>query len=445
MSLAGSVTLQVGADETPTRVFFSNLGCKLNQAELEALAREFDAAGYSIAPSLHEADLHIVNTCTVTRSAARDSRKLARRGRHANPRMRTVLTGCYVAQDPERAAALAGVDLVVGNGEKKALLAKVEAAFGPAHRDPSAVPVPYVPLDFGNARALVKVEDGCNMRCAFCIIPRTRGRQRSRALEAVVREVDGLAGGGYQEVVVTGVQISAYRDGEAGLFELLTALLERTPIPRLRLTSIAPWRFDPRLLDLVATGRLCRHFHFSLQSGCDATLARMRRPYGIEGFRRLVAKVRRRVPGVAITTDVIVGFPGETDEEFEAGLRVIEELEFARIHAFPYSPRPGTEAACLPHAVPEPVRKARMQRLLAVARGSRDAFRRTHLGREVEVLWEARRDGRWHGTSDNYLPVAATCRRDLRRALTPARVRAIHGGRLLAELSETPALHGGPV
>jgi threonylcarbamoyladenosine tRNA methylthiotransferase MtaB len=425
------------------RVYFSNLGCKLNQAELEALAREFDAAGHSIARSLDQADLHVVNTCTVTHVAARASRKLARRGLRINPHLKTVLTGCFVSEEPQRAAALAGVDLVVANHEKQHLLRRVEAAFPEARPlgapAGAATSIPHVPLAFGNARALVKVEDGCNMRCSFCIIPRTRGRQVSRPLDEVIREVADLAAGGFREVVLTGVQISSYRHRGAGLHELVRALLDRTDVARLRLSSIAPWQFDRRLLDLFSTGRLCRHFHLSLQSGCDATLARMRRPYTIAAFEALASEIRRRVPGVAITTDVIVGFPGETEEEFATSLATVRRLRCARVHAFPYSSRPGTEAAELPDPVEPRTVKERIGRMLVAAETSREAFQRGHVGREAEVLWEAKREGVWHGTTDNYLSVTVSSRRDLRRVLAPARLCATSGMGLAAELTGSAA------
>ncbi len=224
------------------QVFLSNLGCKLNQAELEQLARRFVAAGHGLATSLEEADLHVVNSCTVTHAAARDSRKAARRGARLDPRIRTVLTGCHVVAAPDEAAALAGVDLVVPNDEKEHLVERVHEAFGKAATPgvEGPLPIPYVPLAFGNSRALVKIEDGCDMRCAVCIIPLTRGRQRSRPADEVVREVAGLTAGGFAEVVVTGVQISSYRDGQTGdatgLFELVPRLLAETAVPRLRLT-----------------------------------------------------------------------------------------------------------------------------------------------------------------------------------------------------------------
>jgi len=412
------------------RVWFTNLGCKLNRAELERLAREFVGAGHRIAPSLPEADLHVVNSCTVTRAAARDSRKLARRGRRANPALRTVMTGCWVAEAPEDAARLAGVDLVVPNDAKHELLARVHTAFPelrPLGVADGPLPVPYVPLEFGNARALVKIEDGCNMNCSFCIIPRTRGRQRSRPAAEVLAEVKALERGGFREIVVTGVQISAYRRPGRGLYELVAELLGRTHEARLRLTSIAPWQFDRRLLELFASGRLCRHLHLSLQSGCDRTLKRMRRPYDTAAFAALVAEARAAVPDVAITTDVIVGFPGETGDEFDRNLEFVRRIGFARVHAFPYSERPATEAATLPGAVAQRLRKRRMKAMLAVAERSARRFRRGRLGDVASILWERRDGDLWRGTTDHYIPVVAAAEADLARRLTAGRLVELAG------------------
>ena len=376
------------------RVCFTHLGCKLNQAEIERLARDFLAAGHRVVGSPEEADLHVLNTCTVTQAAARTSRKAANR---SGRQVRTVVTGCWA---PEAS----GVDLVVPNAEKDRLLDRVHEAF--PELAPDEVPVPWVRLPFGNTRALVKVEDGCNMRCAFCIIPSTRGRQRSRALPEIVSEVRTLVESGYQEIVVTGVQISAYRSGNDRLYELVRAILRDTDVPRLRLTSIAPWDLDERLLELWSDRRLCRHLHLSLQSGSTGTLRRMRRPYTAESYLGVLDLVRS-IPGVAVTTDVIVGFPGETAAEFEESLATVVAAAFAKIHAFPYSARPGTEAADLPGQVPAEEKKERMERLLALADRAERAFRLAHLGRREIVLWEKPRDGMGQGHTDNYLRVFA--------------------------------------
>jgi threonylcarbamoyladenosine tRNA methylthiotransferase MtaB len=377
------------------RVCFTHLGCKLNQAEIERLARDFLAAGHRVVGSAAEADLHVINTCTVTQIAARSSRKAA--GRSVRTSARTVLTGCNAAME----AGVAGVDLIVPNPEKERLLDHVHAAFPDLRTEAPQIPVPYVHLPFGHTRALVKVEDGCNMRCAFCIIPSTRGRQRSRPLPEVVEEARSLVDSGFQEIVITGVQISAYRDGAERLFELIRALLHRTEAPRLRLTSIAPWDLDERLLGLWSDRRLCRHLHLSLQSGSTATLRRMRRPYSAADYLALLDRVRAAIPGVAITTDVIVGFPGETEAEFEASLATVEAARFAKVHLFPYSARPGTEAASLPGQVQPEEKRSRMERMQTIADRAERDFRLAHLGRRETVLWE--RFGQ--GLTDNYLRV----------------------------------------
>ena len=392
------------------RVFFTNLGCKLNQAEVDRLSRQFLAAGHSLAPSLSEADLHVVNSCTVTHLAARDSRKTARRGHRLNPDMKTVLTGCYATEAPKEAAALAGVDLLVTNDLKDDLLQKVHEAFPdriPQAQSAEPLAIPYVPLDFGLSRALVKVEDGCNMRCSFCIIPTTRGRQRSRSVEDVVAEVQALADGGYREVVVTGVQISEYEHAGRRLFDLVSMILQRTSVPRLRLTSIAPWKFDDRLLDLWEDPRLCRHIHMSLQSGCSATLKRMRRPYSADQYRALAEKLRAHISGLALTTDVIVGFPGETDEEFAESLEFVQHMAFARPHIFTFSPRQGTHAETLPDPVEHQVKKERTAILREAGAESERAFWQSRLGETASVVWEERRGDFWTGLTDNYIRVFA--------------------------------------
>jgi threonylcarbamoyladenosine tRNA methylthiotransferase MtaB len=472
------------------RVFFTNLGCKLNQAENERLARDFLAAGHQVAASLDDADLHVVNSCTVTAAAARSSRQAARAAvRRAPGRpLRTVLTGCYATASPAEAAGLAGVDLLVPNRDKERLLEQVARAFPEPARTGTVAGLPeehagaHLPrLPHGNTRALVKIEDGCDMRCAFCIIPATRGRQRSRPPAEVIAEVRRLAAAGYREIVLTGVQISAYRAAVAaaaalpghgrasgrplGLAHLVREVLaalpaaadrpgsaaarapssdpppggpgapEGPPATRLRLTSIAPWELDDELLALWSDRRLCRHLHLSLQSGADATLRRMRRPYTAGRYARLVERARAAVPGVAVTTDVIVGFPGETAAEFEESLATVAALGFAKVHVFPFSPRPGTAAAALPDAVPPAEQRHRMARMMAVAERSEQDFRRAHLGRRALVLWERPKGGQGQGLTDNYIRVFSPDAMALRNQLVEVELVALAPGGMIGRLT----------
>ncbi len=424
------------------RVCFTHLGCKLNQAEIEAMARRFTAAGHRLVGSLAEADLHVVNTCTVTQTAARESRKTARGGHRANPNLRTVVTGCWSAVEPEAAANLAGVDLVVPNGDKEVLFERVLAAF------PDLV-VPEEPVldigdigdfsDLGHTRALVKIEDGCNMQCAFCIIPQTRGRQRSRPPGEVLAEVQSLAAAGCREVVLTGVQISAYRADGIDLAGLVARVLAEGGAPRLRLTSIAPWELDEPLLDLFAEfggARLCRHLHLSLQSGSTATLRRMRRPYTIDGYIALLAKIREAVPGVAITTDVLVGFPGETAAEFGESLENVREIGFAKVHVFPFSSRPGTAAERMPGPVAPEEKKERTARMLQVAAVAERDFWRSQLGHRLPVLWEhPKTEGLAQGLTDNYVRVFCRTERDLWNRFVEAELVEVSEGGVRGEIA----------
>ena len=347
------------------------------------------------------------------------------------------MTGCYVSGDPEEAASLTGVDLVVPNRRKHRLVEEIHERFPESRPGPSTGmddDLPYEQLGWGNSRGLVKIEDGCNVGCAFCIIPTTRGRQRSRPLPEVLEEVKGLARAGYREVILTGVQISHYRWEGADLFELVQRILAECPLPRVRLTSLAPWRFDRRLLPLLREDRVCRHVHLSLQSGAEATLERMGRPYRAREYRELVEEIRREVPGIAVTTDVIVGFPGETGEEFEESLAFVRERRFAKIHAFPYSERPGTPAADLPDPVPYDTKRTRMDRMLSLAEETEREFWASRLGEESEVLWEESRNGRWWGTTDHYVRVWSQSPGDLAGRLGPARLTGITAEGVRAEM-----------
>ena len=401
------------------RVYFEVLGCKLNQAEAERWAREFTAAGYQVVDSPALADLIITHSCTVTGEASRKSRQMARRA--ARKGKVSVLTGCYAQVLHSQGKQLEGIDLIVGTGDTPRLL-QVLQEHGLKPHSPTTSPSLGPKTVLGRTRAFVKVQDGCNMVCAFCIIPLTRGRERSNPLDAIVDEVKRLTDLGYQEIVITGVQISSYRYGPYRLHDLVAAILEQTEIPRLRLSSIAPWDLNDRLLALWENPRLCRHLHLSLQSGCDATLRRMRRPYTAARYAEIVARARERIPGVGITTDVIVGFPGETDEEFAQSLAFVREMEFTRVHVFPYSPRPGTEGASLPEQVPEAVKKERVKAMQEVGLAGARAFARRFVGQTLPVLWETSQADVWSGYTDNYLRAITHYSGDLANQITAATI-----------------------
>jgi threonylcarbamoyladenosine tRNA methylthiotransferase MtaB len=444
------------------KVFLSTLGCKLNESELEAWTRKFANDGHEIVASPIDADICVLNTCTVTHVAARKSRQAARQIARANPNARLVLTGCYASIAPDEAKRLPNVALVVPNAEKDNLVSLASGIMPMADCTASAIDDHYgisaqtPAISQSRTRAFVKIQDGCNMSCTYCIIPLARGKERSRPLPEIVAEVESLVAAGYKEIILTGVQISEYRDHSTHLFvlrDLVGAILGETAVPRLRLTSIAPWDLDAQLLALFTDPRLCRHLHLSLQSGSDSVLRRMRRPYTTEQFTHAVDLAREKIPDVGITTDVIVGFPGESDIEFEQSQEFVERTQFSRVHVFPYSARTGTIAACLPLHVSDTVKEKRAKRMQAVADNSVRAFAQRFVGRAMPVLWEAsegserkREDPNpssalrhWSGYTDNYIRVIAESGKDLHNKLTIARLNALVGDVAFATVEKDPA------
>jgi len=383
----------------------ATLGCKVNQAESDAYAQRFSDAGFRLVSPDEPADVCVVNSCTVTNVGDQKSRQLIQRLRRANPDSLLAVTGCYAAVAPLQVERLTGADLVAGLAQKDELVELVSERL--VERG-MALPAPMSVEDLVRAtprtRLNVKVQDGCNDFCAYCIVPFSRGRARSMPLEEVVRQVDRAVREGYQEVVLTGVNMTTYgRDSGTDFGRLLEAVLERTAIHRVRLSSIEPFKFDTAWLPLWSSGRLCRHLHLPLQSGCDATLRRMRRRYDCAGFARLVDDIRSHVAGMAIWTDVIAGFPGETEEEFEQSYRYIEWLDFAGIHVFRYSPRTGTKAATMDGRVLDRVKKERSERLLALSETGKRRFAGRLIGSVQAVLFEDNGDG----LTDNYVRVQA--------------------------------------
>ena len=386
------------------RIHLQTLGCRLNEAELERWAREFAAAGHELVGRAGEADLVVFNTCAVTREAVRKSRQQIRRVRLASPGARLVVTGCYGTLHAEEAAAELGVERVVPNGDKDRLAGLVGAATGVPG---SAVVAP--PLPRGRDRAFVKIQDGCRHRCAYCVVTLARGAERSRPVAEVVAEVAALHAAGVNEVVLTGVHVGGYgSDRDTTLAALVAALLRETALPRLRLASLEPWAVDDALLGLFADPRLMPHLHLPVQSGADAVLRRMARRGRRDDLLALVARVRDLVPCMHLTTDVIAGFPGETDADWRQTVALVEEAGFGDLHVFPFSPRAGTRAAALDGAVPGAVRDARAAELVRVGRVLRRGHLARQVGRVAEVLLEGCRGeaGAHGGYTPDYLRVA---------------------------------------
>jgi len=432
------------------RVFVDSLGCRLNQSEIESLARQFKRAGHTIVATAGEADLCVVNTCAVTGEAESKSRHLLRQVARAAPAARIVATGCYAHLAPAEVLGLPGVSQVVDNLDKDRLVELTALTplppvpelwekgmrAEPFDREPLARD--YVPGAYGHTRAFVKVQDGCDNRCTFCITTIARGASRSRPLAEVVIEVQAMAAGGYQEAVLTGVHLGSYghdRGERDGLKRLVAALLADTDIARLRLSSLEPWDLDESFFELWANPRLCPHLHLPLQSGCDRTLRRMARRTTCASFSRLVAAARAAIPDLALTTDLIAGFPGESEDDFRASYEYVADLGFASLHVFSYSPRPGTAAARMRNQVPPQVKQARSRALHALGRAAGRTFRQRYLGRTMEVLWESatgadERGWRWSGLTPNYLRVEVSSRERLANRITPVRLSALREGRL---------------
>jgi threonylcarbamoyladenosine tRNA methylthiotransferase MtaB len=401
------------------RIRVDSIGCRLNISEVEEMARRFAATGHRLVGPGDMADLVVFNTCAVTHVAGRKSRQVIRQMRRANPQAGVVVTGCYAQLEPDVVKAL-GADLVVSN-EQKDILPELVVEAGLLHEaDPIPAPdapsfiAPLVPQadGAGHTRAFVKVQDGCDNRCTFCIVTVARGAGRSRPLSQVIAEIKRLVELGYQEVVISGVHLGSYGHDlgdPAGLRHLVQAILQETDLPRLRLSSLEPWDLDAAFFELWQGGRLLPHLHLPLQSGCDETLRRMARRTNQAEFARLVAAARAVIPDLSITTDIIVGFPGETEAEFAQSIAFVEAMAFARLHIFRYSRRAGTAAAKMKAQVPPQVMQARSRQMHRLNAKLEEDFRRKFVGQTMPVLWETSESYgfglQWSGLTGNYLRV----------------------------------------
>lgn len=413
------------------------LGCKLNLADSEEIARGLRAAGYQVVDRVCEADAFVVNTCSVTHVADQKSRRLIRSVRRLSPNAAVTVTGCFPQSAGFEAVNALGADLVVGtrDRDKSELVSFLaDSIAGKASKLATSNPSPEGQLATRtlHTRAFVKAQEGCNDVCAFCIVPQTRGREESRAIPDVAREVARAVDCGAREVVITGTQLGAWgRDLSPQLkpHHLIAGILERTEVLRLRFSSLQPQDITPELLALWNDPRLMPHFHLALQSGSQQTLTAMRRRYTACEFIEAAERINAAVPGAAITTDVIAGFPGETDAAFEETLALCREVGFARLHCFPYSQRSKTLATRMPSQLAPQVKQERMSRLLALGEELSDAFRKRFAGEIRPVLWEGERtiDGErlWHGHTDNYLPVYMAGK-DLHNRVTPVLIGEVY-------------------
>ena len=438
-------------------------GCKLNQADSQSLARQFSEAGYRVVSPASSADIIVLNSCTVTATADAKARQFLRAAKRRNPDAVVVATGCYAERAPGDLDKLEAVSLVLGNTAKPELVESVQnvlekdaisssapapavlpsresmrlARERPHAGHPSRPSMGEATARAGRTRAMVKIQEGCDQVCAYCIVPKVRGRERSIPAEKIVAEINRHTDEGRREVALTGTQLGTYGFDLDGidLAGLLGRILSETSVERLRVSSLQAHEITERLLALWGDTRLMSHFHIPLQSGSDRILRRMRRRYITAQFRAALDMVRRRYPDAGVTTDFIVGFPGESGEDFGCSRDFAADMRFADIHVFPYSPRPGTSAYHFGEQVAESEKRERMAEMLALSAGCRLRFRESQIGNVRPVLWEqSSRSGHWTGLTDNYVRVRAASESDLGNRITDARLTGMDGDWVLAEV-----------
>ena len=409
-------------------VSFYTLGCKVNQYETNAMEQQFIKNNYEIVENTQKADIYVINTCTVTNMAERKSRQMLRRVKEINPSAVLVVCGCYAQVAKNELEQIPEIDIILGINEKNEIVQIVEnymEKMAEQNKRSQEAEIDDVSkqkefLDFGDVtyteknRAVVKVQDGCNMFCSYCIIPYARGRIRSRKIESVVSEIEKIAKEGIKEVVITGIHVASYGkdfDNEntskkIRLIDLLEAINKIDGIDRIRLSSLEPTIVDEEFATrLSKLDKICDHFHLSLQSGCDETLKRMNRKYTTQIYRDAVATLRKYYPEASFTTDVIVGFPGETDEEFAKTYEFLKEIDFYRLHVFKYSPRRGTVAEKMPNQIDGNKKEERSNKLIELSNSMENKHNQSYIGKTVKVLFEEFEDGFFKGHTTNYMMV----------------------------------------
>ncbi|MFK7890267.1 MAG: tRNA (N(6)-L-threonylcarbamoyladenosine(37)-C(2))-methylthiotransferase MtaB [Granulosicoccus sp.] len=427
------------------RIHLSALGCRLNEAELEQWATAFVKAGDQIAADSSDADVLVMNSCAVTREAVRKSRQKIQRLQRDNPSAKLVVSGCYSELSNGSELAELGVDLVVPNARKDELVPMTRAAFQLPDMPQSATfPAQAALFTRNRHRAFIKIQDGCRYRCTFCIVTVARGAERSRTIKDIVNEVHELQARQVKEIVLTGVHVGGYgSDLDLELATLVRALLEDTDIPRIRFASVEPWDLSPEFITLFNNPRIQPHMHLPLQSGSDSVLRRMARRCKTADFSNLCDSLRNAVPHFNITTDIIAGFPGETDAEWQTSMEFIANQQFGHIHAFTYSEREGTKAATLPDSVPMPVRQQRSRELHALAETLKTAQLQRSIGQQMDVLLERGKQiddasgelWQHQGYTPNYQRVVVNSRVNLANQILPTLLTGIENGRLTGTVS----------
>jgi len=422
------------------RVAFYTLGCKLNQAETESLVGQFSQSGFQIVSPHDAADIYIANTCTVTHIADRKSRHWLRLARRRNPQALIIATGCYAQRSRHELAQLA--DFVVDNKEKEHLLALIQTlsfedrGLGEGEAKQSQMLAATV-----RTRSLIKIQDGCHGPCTYCIVPKVRPHEYSLPSSQIIDEVQQKVALGYKEVVLTGTKVGSYKDDGTDLRDLVQRILRDTGIERLHLSSLQPSEISSEFLALWQDERLCRHFHLALQSGSKTVLQRMRRSYTLDQYQKTVNLIKEKLPEVAITTDIMVGFPGESDEEFEQSYSFCQQAGFANIHVFPFSPRPETAAARMPEQIKDKVKQERNQRMLELSQSSRRRFCEQFLGQTMLVLWEKETSpgsSIYSGLTSNYIRVFTGSEKSLNNEITPVKLVEFHNQGIWGEMDENP-------
>lgn len=430
------------------KVALHNLGCKVNAYETEAMQQMLEAAGYEIVPFEPGADIYVINTCSVTNIADRKSRQMLHKAKKMNPDAIVVAAGCYVQADTKKAEADASIDIIIGNNKKQELIPILESYRTGHQKTTECVDInhtkEYENLEIDrteeHTRAYLKVQDGCNQFCTYCIIPYARGRIRSKRTEDVVNEVKRLAASGCQEVVLTGIHLSSYGkerpEDQENLLTLIQAVHQVDGIERIRLGSLEPGIITEEFAAAISSlPKVCPHFHLSLQSGCTTTLKRMNRRYTAEEYREKCEILRKYYPAPALTTDVITGFPGETEEEFEESRSFVDSIHFYETHIFPYSKREGTKAAGMPDQLTEQVKKERSRILIALGKEHQREYMEQFLGQEKEVLFEEQQtvEGQeyWTGHTMEYLKIAVISEENLENKRVMVQLREMIGQDLI--------------